>query len=242
MRSLLRTVAPVLTLSVLTLAACSTTSGHLNTSSGASVSASAVGVAQESGRTLTQAQLLDAGLQASQWPKDITRLPGSGSVWKASAPPTSQGPQVSSACRPLVELLWGASGSSAAVNVSFRRFNNAIVGVMHLTSYPHGRASALFASVRRAVGGACPGFTELSQYTSLHETFVPLQEPRLGDESISFRAVRDVNGVEFLDRYDYVRVGAATVLIRQIGVTAAVPPVVPTLLAPQVARLEAAQS
>jgi hypothetical protein len=242
MRSLLRTVAPVLTFSVLTLAACSTTSGNLNTSSGASVSATAVGAAQESGRTLTQAQLLNAGLQASQWPKDIMRLlGGSGSVWKASPPPTSQGPQVPSACQPLVELLWGTSGSNAAASVIFQRFNHAIIGVMHLASYPHGRASALFASVRRAVG-ACPGFTELSQYVSFREKFVPLQGPHLGDESISFGAMRDVNGAEFLDRYDYVRVGAATVLIRQIGVTAAVPRGVPTLLAPQVAKLEAAQS
>ena len=69
-----------------------------------------------------------------------------------------------------------------------------------------------------------------------------LQGPHLGDESISFGAMRDADGVEFLDRYDYVRVGAATVLIRQIDVTAAVPPVDPTLLAPQVAKLEAAQS
>src|SRR5215475_1097154 len=162
MRSLLRTVAPVLTFSVLTLAACSTASGNLSTSSGAPVSATAVGAARESGRTLTQVQLLSAGLQASQWPKDITRLLGSGSVWKASPPATSQGPQVPSACQPLAELLWGTSGSSAAAYVSFRRSNGAIVGVMHLASYPHGRASALFASVRRAVGGACRGFTELS--------------------------------------------------------------------------------
>lgn len=51
-----------------------------------------------------------------------------------------------------------------------------------------------------------------------------------------------MNGAEFPDRYDYVRAGAATVLIRQIGVTAAVPPAVPALLAPQVAKLKAAQS
>jgi hypothetical protein len=238
MRSLLRTVAPVLTFSVLTLAACSTTSGNRNTSSGAT----AVGAAQESGRTLTQAQLLNAGLEASQWPKDITRLLGSGSAWKASPPPASQEPQVPPACQPLVELLWGTSGSSAAAYMNFQRSNDAIVAVIHLASYPHDRASALFASVRRAVGGACPGFTELGQYSSLHEKFVQLQGPPIGDESIRFGVIRDASGVEFLDRYDYVRVGAATVLIRQINVTAAVPPVVPTLLAPQVAKLEAAQS
>lgn len=153
MRGLLRTVAPVLTFSVLTLAACSTTSGNLSTSSGALASATAVGAALESGSGEPVARTLR-------------------SLWASSA----------------------------------------------------------------------PGFTELSQYTSLHEKFVPLQGPHLGDESISFDAMRDVNGVEFLDRYDYVRVGAATVLIRQIDVTAAVPPVVPTLLAPQVAKLKAAQS
>ena len=92
------------------------------------------------------------------------------------------------------------------------------------------------------MGGACPGFTELSQYASLREKFVLLQGPHLGDESISFGAMRDVSGVELVNRYDYVRVGAATVLVGQFGVTAAVPPVVPTLLALQVARLEAAQS
>lgn len=93
-----------------------------------------------------------------------------------------------SACQPLAELPWGTSGSNAAANVAFQRSSHAIAGVMHLASYPHGRASALFASVRRAAG-ACPGFTELSQYTSLHEKFVPLQGPHLGDESISFGAM-----------------------------------------------------
>lgn len=66
MRSLLRTVARVLTFGVLTLAACSTTSGNLSTSPGTSVSATAIGAAQESGRTLTQAQLLNAGLQVAK--------------------------------------------------------------------------------------------------------------------------------------------------------------------------------
>jgi hypothetical protein len=78
--------------------------------------------------------------------------------------------------------------------------------------------------------------------TAHSDKIVLLQGPHLGDESISFGAVSDGHGIEFLNRYDYVRVGAATVLINQAGATAAAPAAVSTLLAPQVAKLQAAQS
>jgi hypothetical protein len=228
---------------LLALAACSATSGRPGTPPGASVSAVAVATAavQESGRTLTQAQLLSAGVPAPQWPKDLTRLLDAGSEWQASQPATSPLPQAPPACTPLLDVIYGTSGASAAVQVGFQRYGDVIVGEVDLASYPHGRASALFASVRRAVS-ACAGFTATNAYGTYHDKIVPLQGPRLGDESISFGLTREVTGGESLDRFDYVRVGAATVLIRQIGASAAVPPVVPTLLAPQVAKLEAAQS
>jgi hypothetical protein len=236
-----RTVVPALTVCALTLSACSAASNHPNSSPGTPVNATTTDAANGSGRTLTRAQLLDAGLQASQWPNDITRLLDSGSAWEASSPTAFAPPQPPPACQPLVNLIWGTTGSSAAADVKFQRYNDAILGTVSLASYPQGQAGALFASVRHAAS-ACPGFTASNPYGTVHDKIVPLQGPHLGDESISFGVTRDVNGTEFLDRYDYVRVGAATVLIGQVGDTAAVPPVIPTLLAPQVAKLRAAQS
>jgi hypothetical protein len=156
-----------------------------------------------------------------------------------SRPPTSPPPQSSAACQPLVDVMQGTSGASAAADVSFQW--GGLFGVVNLDSYPRGRASAFFASVRRAAA-ACPGLNISSYLGTFYNKIVPLQAPSLGDESISFGLTHDVNGIAALERYDYVRVGAATVLISQIGAGPAVPPVAPTLLAPQVAKLQAAQS
>lgn len=223
----------------LLLAACSATGGHGNTSPRASVSVAAAGAVQESGRTLTQAQLLGAGPQMSQWPKDIASIADGGPVWQAVVPSTP--PQVPPACHPLADLLWETSGPGAAVSMGFQPYNSTILGQMSLASYPDGRSTAFFASVRQAVG-ACPGFVYSNDYGTYHDEIVALQGPRLGDEAISFGVRFDLRGTEFLDRYDYVRVGAATVLVKQGGATVAVPASVPPLLAPQVARLQAAQS
>jgi hypothetical protein len=234
-----RTVVPAVAVCALTLAACSAASRGISASSGASTSAAAADAVHESGRTLTQAQLLAAGLQVSQWPKDVYALLDSGSVWEASHPPASPAPRSSAACQPLLDVMQGTSGASAAVDVSFQQ--DGLIGVVNLDSYPQGRASALFASVRRAAA-SCPGVNIPSYLGTFYNKVVVLRGPSLGDESISFGLTRNVEGTAALDRFDYVRVGAVTVLIRQIGASPTAPPLIPRLLAPQVANIQAAQS
>jgi hypothetical protein len=221
-----------------TLAACAATGAHPSAPPSASVSATAAGEAHESGRTLTQAQLLSAGLALSQWPKDIDRPTDSGPIWQA--PQYSTPPHVPAACQPLVDLRWGTSGASAQAAMAFALYNSALNGEVDLASYPPGRASVFFASVRHAVG-ACPGFSYTNEFGTYDEKIVPLQGPHLGDDTITFGVRLDLQGTAILNRYDYVRVGATTVLIRQ-NATVAVPAGVSTLLAPQVAKLQATQS
>lgn len=233
------TVTAALAVCALPLAACTAAGGGDLHASGASQSTARA--VPESGRTLTQAELLKAGVPSSQWPNDLDLLLDSGSEWQAPQAATSPPPRAVPACQPLIGLFWGFTHPSATVVVGFERSGDAILGEADLASYPHGRASALFASIRQAVR-TCPGFTASNQYGTSHERIVTLQGPQLGDESISFGTVAQRTGFESLNRYDYVRVGAATVLIKQIGDTVAAPPAVPSLLAPQVAKLKAAQS
>jgi hypothetical protein len=199
MRRLLPRTVSALAICTLMLAACSAT--------GASVDATAAGAAQESGRTLTADQLISAGLSGSQWPKDIAALTTSGLAWQAPRAPGPL-PRVPAACQPLVDLRWETSGASAEVVMGFGRHNDALIGEVDLASYPRGRASAFFASVRRAVG-ACAGFSYSDDYRTYDEKIVPLQGPHLGDETITFGMRVDVRGTKYLDRFDYVRVGAA---------------------------------
>lgn len=230
---------------MLLLAACSAATNRqgdaVGTSANASAVASAQGAAEDSGRTLTEAQLLAAGLTLSELPSGFTFIPVPDGRW-AAAQAMSPMPAPNTPCQPLIDLIFGLSQSDVEVSVGYQGANAVDVGRIRLASYGSGRARDFFAAVKRSVS-KCPGFTYTTYVGTVYATFELLAAPGFGDDSASFGMIIHDNEIApHMERFDYMRVGHATAMVDLMGFGMPPPPLSRDLLAAQVSKLRSAQS
>lgn len=198
------------------------------------------------GRTLTQAQLLGAGLTQSELPSHVVFIPVPDGHWHAASPSATM-PTAKPGCQPLVDLIFGTGKAGAEVDVGFQA-SGIDVGEIQLASYTPSEAGAFFQSVRQAVKN-CPDIAYTSFVGPNDGTFEPLPASGVGDDSLSFGMIRQGGGT-VMDRFEYVRVGASTVLVMLDGMPiASPPPIVVTeenqardMLTAQVAKLSHAEA
>lgn len=202
--------------------------------------------APATGRTLTEAQLLSAGLTVSEMPNHVVIVPVPDGQWGAASPSANM-PTAKPGCQPLVDLIFGTGRASAAVTVGFQT-NGIDIGQIQLASYTPSDAAAFFQSVRQALK-SCSDIAYTSFIGANDGTFKPLPASGLGDDSLSFGMIRQGSG-PVMDRFEYVRVGASTVLVMLNGMpTSSPPPIVTTeeneardMLTTQVAKLRHAEA
>lgn len=176
--------------------------------------------APATGRTLTGAQLASAALTPSELPSHIVFVPVPDGHW-SPATPSANMPTAKPGCQPLIDLIFGTSKASAEVAVSYQA-NDTDFGVVQLASYAPGEAASFFESVKQAVKN-CSDITYTGFVGINDGTFKPMPAPGLGDDSLSFGMIRQGSG-QVMDRFDYVRVGASTVLVGLYGTPITSPP------------------
>lgn len=202
--------------------------------------------ASVTGRTLTEAQLLSAGLTLSELPRDVVFVPVPDGHW-STASPNAKMPAAKPGCQPLVDLIFGTGKASGEVTVGFQT-NGIDLGEIRLASYTPSEAGAFFQSVRQAVQN-CSDIAYTSFVGPNDGTFKSLPASGLGDDSLSFGMIRQGGGL-VMDRFEYVRVAASTVLVMLNGMPIASPPPIVTteeneardMLTAQVAKLRNAEA
>lgn len=229
----------ILLLSALVLASCSS-AGRSGPAAGSASIAPSSSVTGDSGRTLSEAQLLQAGLTLSELPKAYTFNAAPDSGW-AMAQPAPRMPTPDKNCQPLIDLIFGTSDAAAEVSTDYQGFGTADAGSIKLFAYASGRAGVFFGAVGHALN-TCSGLTYHTYIGAEYATFERLPSPDLGDDSMSIGMVVHDSHSPVVERFDFVRVGYATVLVTLIGFTTTPPPSPRPLLAAQVAKLGATQS
>jgi hypothetical protein len=186
-------------------------------------------------KTLTADQLEAAGLTASELSA------GYGFVGTGWTPPGSPTRPITGqpACQPLIELFQATTPAASTMVASLQ--SGADTVNLQLSAFSPDQAQAFFADVKRSVP-ACAGMTYSAYGQSVSLTFEPLPAPGGGDDSFAFGAIRTMESTgSVTDRYEYVRAGAETVLLEMLG-TPIQGPLPSSMLAKQVAKLQAAQS
>jgi hypothetical protein len=202
--------------------------------------------APATGRTLTEAQLVSAGLTPSELPSQIVFVPVPDGHW-SPASPSADMPTAKPGCQPLIDLIFGTGKASAEVTVGYQA-SGVDLGDIRLASYAPSAAAAFFRSVRHAVNN-CSDIAYTSFIGANDGTFKSLPAPGLGDNSLSFGMIRQGGG-PVMDRFEYVRIGASTVLVTLYGTPiTSPPPIVATeenesrnLLTAQAAKLRSAEA
>ena len=202
--------------------------------------------APATGRTLTEAQLVSAGLTLSELPSHVVFTPVPDGHW-TPASPSADMPTAKPGCQPLIDLIFGTGEASAEVTVGYQT-NGVDTGEIQLASYAPSAAAAFFQSVRQAVN-KCSDIAYTSFIGPNDGTFKSLPAPGLGDDSLSFGMIREGGG-PVMDRFEYVRVGASTALVLLDGTPITSPPPIVTtdenksrdLLTAQVAKLRSAEA
>jgi hypothetical protein len=197
----------------------------------------------ETGKTLTEPELLRAGLTASELPQDFIFDPVPDGHWTPAKADIFMPTAVKPGCQPLVDLLFGTGRASAEAAVEYQDPDLVDDGNMKLATYPSRQADTFFDAVKDSIHD-CADIAYKTYVGNMKGTFKPLLAPKLGDDSMAFgMMIEPSNGITpHMEGYEYVRVGAGTILISLNSANNSPPSFSNDLLAAQVAKLKLAQA
>jgi hypothetical protein len=227
-----RALLALLAVPVLLTGACSGHSAEPSPAPSSSSRPSTTSIGPVSGKTLTVAQLADAGLTSSELPAGLALVKVR---WEPAGPRTIQ-IVADAVCQPVVDLLREASSS---VSNSYQGVGIIYPGGMSLASYPPAEAASSFAAVKNAIQ-KCPSISWTSYGSTKHGKLTPLGAPHLGDDSVGF-ALSFQGAGPLVETHDYFRVGASTFHASLMASDTVPPEISREILTAQINKLKAAQ-